>query len=95
MSEKFKITSYLGDRELYRIMFKIAVPVSLQSLITVGINLMDTIIHEMERKRKYYFIVFFRPGKSTGRIRKREPEKKKLIVTLILTREVGSGIIGG
>ena len=38
------IQSYLGDRALYKQMFKIAVPVSLQSLITVGINLMDTIM---------------------------------------------------
>ncbi len=36
--------TYLGDRELYTKMLKIAVPVSLQSLITVGINLMDTIM---------------------------------------------------
>ena len=38
------IRSYLGDKALYKQMFKIAVPVSLQSLITVGINLMDTIM---------------------------------------------------
>lgn len=38
------IRSYLGDTALYKQMFKIAVPVSLQSLITVGINLMDTIM---------------------------------------------------
>ena len=35
---------YLGDKDLYRRMLKIAVPISLQSLITVGINLMDTIM---------------------------------------------------
>lgn len=38
------IRAYLGDTALYKQMFKIAVPVSLQSLITVGINLMDTIM---------------------------------------------------
>ncbi len=38
------IKQYLGDRELYRKMIMIAVPISLQSLITVGINLMDTIM---------------------------------------------------
>ncbi len=38
------IRSYLGDAALYKQMFKIAVPVSLQSLVTVGINLMDTIM---------------------------------------------------
>ena len=41
---KSNIRSYLGDTALYKQMFKIAVPVSLQSLITVGINLMDTIM---------------------------------------------------
>lgn len=35
---------YLGSKRLYKEMFKIAVPVSLQQLITVGINLMDTIM---------------------------------------------------
>ena len=44
MPEKVKLSEYLGDRELYKTMFKIAVPVSLQSLITVGINLMDTVM---------------------------------------------------
>ncbi len=39
-----KIKEYLGDRELYGKMIKIAVPISLQSLITVGINLMDTVM---------------------------------------------------
>ncbi|MBE6672921.1 MAG: MATE family efflux transporter [Ruminococcaceae bacterium] len=34
----------MGDKELYRRMLKIAVPISLQSLITVAINLMDTIM---------------------------------------------------
>ena len=38
------IKEYLGDKELYKKMIKIAVPISLQSLITVGINLMDTIM---------------------------------------------------
>ena len=38
------VKKYLGTRSLYREMLKIAVPVSLQQLITVGINLMDTIM---------------------------------------------------
>lgn len=35
---------YLGTKELYGKMAKIAIPISLQSLITVGINLMDTVM---------------------------------------------------
>jgi len=38
------IRNYLGDKELYKTMAKIAIPISLQSLITVGVNLMDTIM---------------------------------------------------
>ncbi len=44
MAEKVCFRDYLGDRELYRRMLKIAVPISLQSLVTVAINLMDTIM---------------------------------------------------
>ena len=39
-----KLSDYLGDKKLYKDMARIAVPISLQSLITVGINLMDTIM---------------------------------------------------
>lgn len=39
-----KLKLYLGDKELYKKMAVIAIPVSLQQLITVGINLMDTIM---------------------------------------------------
>lgn len=35
---------YLGDRNFYRTILKIAIPVSAQQLITVGINLMDTVM---------------------------------------------------
>lgn len=35
---------YLGDKEFYKKMAMIAIPISLQQLITVGINLMDTIM---------------------------------------------------
>jgi putative MATE family efflux protein len=35
---------YLGTRDFYAKMFKIAIPISLQQLITVGVNLMDTIM---------------------------------------------------
>ena len=38
------IKDYLGTPSLYKKMAKIAIPISLQSLITVGINLMDTIM---------------------------------------------------
>lgn len=39
-----KIKKYLGDAALYRQMAKIAIPISLQSLITVGVNLADTVM---------------------------------------------------
>ena len=39
-----KIKRYLGDAALYRQMAKIAIPISLQSLITVGVNLADTVM---------------------------------------------------
>jgi len=41
---KGNIKDYLGTKELYLKMAKIAIPISLQQLITVGINLMDTIM---------------------------------------------------
>jgi len=44
LAEKIRFREYLGDRALYREMFRIAIPISLQSLITVAINLMDTIM---------------------------------------------------
>ncbi|MBE6611484.1 MAG: MATE family efflux transporter [Ruminococcaceae bacterium] len=44
MASSLRIRDYLGDRDLYRRMIKIAIPISCQSLITVGINLMDTIM---------------------------------------------------
>lgn len=42
--EKWDLRGYLGDKEFYKNVVRIAVPVSLQQLITVGINLMDTIM---------------------------------------------------
>ena len=42
--QKPRFRDYLGDRELYKKMIKIAIPISLQSLITVGVNLMDTVM---------------------------------------------------
>ena len=42
--QKVLLRAYLGDGDLYKRMFKIAIPISLQQLITVGINLMDTIM---------------------------------------------------
>ena len=41
---KIGFRDVLGDRALYRQMVRIAIPVSLQGLITVAINLMDTIM---------------------------------------------------
>lgn len=38
------LKKYLGDKEFYFTILKIAIPVSIQQLITVGINLMDTIM---------------------------------------------------
>ena len=38
------IREYLGDKSLYKTMLKIAIPISAQSLITVGINLIDTMM---------------------------------------------------
>lgn len=35
---------YLGTRDFYAKMFKIAIPILLQQLITVGVNLMDTVM---------------------------------------------------
>ena len=35
---------YLGTRDFYAKVFMIAIPISMQSLITVGVNLMDTIM---------------------------------------------------
>lgn len=42
--KKIRFRDYLGDGELYKKMIKIAIPISLQSLITVGVNLMDTVM---------------------------------------------------
>lgn len=38
------IREYIGEKSLYKQMFKIAIPISAQSLITVGINLVDTVM---------------------------------------------------
>lgn len=42
--EKLPLRAYFGDGDLYKRMLKIAIPISLQQLITVGINLMDTVM---------------------------------------------------
>ena len=39
-----KLKEYLGDKNFYMTILRIAIPVSIQQLITVGINLMDTIM---------------------------------------------------
>ncbi len=38
------IREYLGDKSLYKLMLRIAIPISAQSLINVGINLLDTLM---------------------------------------------------
>ena len=44
MAANTNLRDYLGTQDLYKRMARIAIPVSLQSLITVGINLMDSIM---------------------------------------------------
>lgn len=39
-----KIRPYLGDKQFYRTVATVAVPISLQGLITIGVNMMDTIM---------------------------------------------------
>lgn len=39
-----KIRPYLGDKEFYKKVATIAIPIAMQSLITIGVNLMDTIM---------------------------------------------------
>ncbi len=41
---KQELKSYLGDKVFYQNVAKIAIPISLQSLITIGVNMMDTIM---------------------------------------------------
>ena len=41
---QLNLKEYIGTKDLYLKMAKIAIPISLQQLITVGINLMDTIM---------------------------------------------------
>jgi len=44
ISNKHELKEYLGDKQFYKQVVKIALPISCQSLITVGINLLDTIM---------------------------------------------------
>ncbi len=44
MTLKEKLCPYLGDRGFYKNVAAIALPISLQSLITIGVNMMDTIM---------------------------------------------------
>ncbi len=41
---KVDLKEYLGDKEFYSNVFHLAIPISLQSLITIGVNTMDTIM---------------------------------------------------
>lgn len=41
---KAEFKTYLGDRAFYKNVAKIAIPISLQSLITIGVSMMDTIM---------------------------------------------------
>lgn len=42
--DKKTLKTYLGTKEFYKNIIRIAIPISLQQLITVGINLMDTVM---------------------------------------------------
>ena len=44
MEVKERIRPYLGDKAFYRNVVAIALPISMQSLITIGVNMMDTIM---------------------------------------------------
>ena len=44
MNQLSKVKGYLGDREFYSNVVRIALPITAQSLITVGVNMMDTIM---------------------------------------------------
>ncbi len=44
LSRRDRLREYIGDKEFYKTIFRIAIPISLQQLITVGINLMDTVM---------------------------------------------------
>lgn len=41
---KSEFRSYLGDKSFYANVAKIAIPISLQGLITIGVNMMDTVM---------------------------------------------------
>ncbi len=41
---QIKLKAYLGDKKFYRDMLVIALPIALQSLITIGVNLVDNIM---------------------------------------------------
>ena len=44
MRDLKKVKAYLGDKEFYQNVVRIALPITAQSLITVGVNMMDTIM---------------------------------------------------
>lgn len=44
MTVKEKIRPYLGNREFYKNVVTIALPIALQSLITIGVNMMDNVM---------------------------------------------------
>lgn len=44
MRDFTKVKAYLGDKEFYQNVVRIALPITAQSLITVGVNMMDTIM---------------------------------------------------
>lgn len=41
---KAELKTYLGDKPFYKNVAMIAIPISLQSLITIGVNMMDTVM---------------------------------------------------
>ena len=44
MRDFTKVKAYLGDKEFYQNVVRIALPITPQGLITVGVNMMDTIM---------------------------------------------------
>lgn len=43
-SQKLPLKAYMGDKDFYKKMLSIAFPIAMQSLITIGVNMMDTIM---------------------------------------------------
>ena len=44
MGWKERVKPYLGDKQFYKQVVAIALPISAQSLITIGVNMTDTVM---------------------------------------------------